>query len=98
MSIPVVSTPRHDPVGARPAARALQLALRWGLFLVLASAPLPLASVNRWAWSVLALAGGVLLAIAIVGDLVELAPTAAARPLRAPLTLAAIVVAWIAFQ
>lgn len=70
--------------------------LRWGLMLILAGAPLPMASIYPLASATLALAAGVLLVIAIACEAAE--PSAASTVLRPPTILFAILVGWIGVQ
>lgn len=98
MSIPVVSSPVRDPALVRRAERALKAVLQWGAILVLALIPLPLGSVYPWAWSLVALACGALLILAVVSEIVDPSSHSARRVLRIPATMAALVVAWIVFQ
>lgn len=99
MSVPVIIEAEHHGAEALRGAQGLLAAiLTAGLILVLALAPLPMGAVYPWAWSVLAAASGVLLTVAALYTLLEPPTAAAVGTLRIPLTLAAILLAWICFQ
>jgi hypothetical protein len=94
-AIPTTAAARPD---SRPGGAASAAALKWSLIAVLAAAPLPLASARPVAWSVLALASGVLLIVAVIGELIDRTPASALAPLRIPIALAMAVAVWIAIQ
>jgi len=94
-SIPVIAS---APVASHPVVGVLPVALRRVLILILAIAPLPLASARPLAWSVLALAVGALLLLATLCELIERTPSVATAPLRVPAGLAVLIAIWILVQ
>ncbi|HVM77667.1 MAG TPA: O-antigen ligase family protein [Stellaceae bacterium] len=98
MTTPGVMASDRRAENARGSGHSLRLVLRGGLLLVLGLAPLPLASVNATAWSVLGISSGVLLILAFAGELADPAPREQLRVLRLPAIMAAFVTAWIVLQ
>jgi O-antigen ligase len=84
---------------AAGAALRLENALFWGLLLVLAVMPLPFGSARPWAWSLAAVAVGLLLLTYALGvAFTEARPAVPMRRLRLPLLLLGIPVIWIFVQ
>jgi O-antigen ligase len=94
----LIPTTGHALGAEEPRSRGWELALRWGLLLVLALAPMPLASDRPLAWSILALASGALLVVALACELSEPTSSSALKPLRIPILLATLVALWAAAQ
>src|SRR5260221_11476844 len=94
-SIPVIAS---APVASHPVVGVLPVALRRLLILILAIAPLPLASARPLAWSVLALSVGALLLLATLCELIERTPSVATAPLRVPAGVAVLIVIGIRGQ
>jgi len=95
---PAIMTPNGAAEPAHRPAPLPQLLLRGGLLLVLGFSPLPLASVNATAWTVLAVASGALLLLAFASELVDPARKEQFRVLRLSTILAGLVVVWIVLQ
>lgn len=83
---------------SRAKGATLSVALKAGLILVLALAPLPLGSITWLGSSILALASASVLLFAVIVESIEKTPAAATAPLSVPLLLAAIVVVWAIVQ
>jgi O-antigen ligase len=79
-------------------ARILATAETWLLIGILALSPLPLGSARPLPWSMLALAVGVLLLVALCHEAIDPSPKSRLRPLLLPLLLASLVFVWIVVQ
>jgi len=100
MLVPDLTTPAatfglHGPSHKEA---AIGRALKWGLIAVLACAPLPLASARPLAWSLLALASGLLIVLAVACEVTDRTSVSALHALRIPLALVAALTFWIGVQ
>jgi O-antigen ligase len=94
-AIPTTAAAMPD---SRPRGAAIRATVKMILIGVLAIAPMPLASARPLAWSLLALASGLVLVVAAMAEFFDPTPASVLAPLKIPIALGVAVALWIAAQ